>query len=227
MKKIIPVLALLTLMCCKEKPQKKNQESVRKTPAAPVSENTAKDAVYKEFKPERIQGLKMKGFNVNGAFSIDGNTFVAGSYESVDGNITLPDTEKDWSKRLLVLNSNKEIIYKSPGTGETYLYEPHFYRNNQDGNIIIVCQLAYEYFFGGDAFILKDGKIKYLGNLDIEPNNEEKSITDVLKIKESKDGITFTFDADSLVLKPGNEDKVIKNNQVKYLYDGSSLKLYQ
>lgn len=46
-------------------------------------------------------------------------------------------------------------------------------------------------------------------------------------MKKIKEGITFTFDADSLVLKPGNEDKVIKNNQVKYLYDGSSLKLYQ
>ncbi|WP_131797230.1 hypothetical protein [Chryseobacterium kwangjuense] len=227
MKKIIPALTLLALMSCKEKHQEKNQESVTKTTAAPVSENMIKDAVYTEFKPEPIQGLKIKGFNVNAAFTINGNTVAAGSYESVDGNITLPDTEKDWGKRLLLLNNKNEIIYKSPGTGETYLYEPHFYRNSQNGNIIIVCQLAYEYFFGGDAFLLENGTVKYLGNLDIETNNEEKSITDVLKIKESKDGITFTFDADSLVLKPGNEDKVIKNNQVKYVYDGSSLKLYQ
>ncbi|AZA49934.1 hypothetical protein EG346_17920 [Chryseobacterium carnipullorum] len=74
---------------------------------------------------------------------------------------------------------------------------------------------------------MEKGKIKYLGNLDIEPKNEEKKLTDVLKIKESNDGITFTFDTDSLLLKPGNKDIIIKNNHVQYVYDHHSLKLHR
>lgn len=61
---------------------------------------------------------------------------------------------------------------------------------------------------------MEKGKIKYLGNLDIEPKNEEKKLTDVLKIKESNDGITFTFDTDSLLLKP--EIKISSSKTIMY-----------
>lgn len=227
MKKIFPAMVLLSLICCKKEQQKETQAPAKKETAATTKPEVAKDAEYAEFKPETVQGLKIKGFDVNSAFSVEGHTVVSGTYEYPDGNITLPDTEKDWGKRLLLLNNKNEILYQSPGNGEAYLYEPHFYRNSENGNVIIVCQLAYEYFFGGDAFLLENGKIKYLGNLDIEPDNEEKGVTDILKIKESKDGISFTFETDSLVLKPGSEDIKIKNNDVKYLFDGQSLKLHQ
>lgn len=225
MKKIVPALVLLSLLYCKEEP-KKEKISVRKE-VTDTSSETIKEVTYSEFKPESISNLKIEGFDVEEAFSVEGNIIAAGHYQSIDGKITLPDTEENWGKRLLMLNSKNEIIYQSKGSGEAYLYKPYFYKNNQNGNIIIVCQQAFEYFFGGDAFLLEKEKIKYLGNLDIEPKDEEKKLTDILKIKESGNKITFTFDTDSLVLQPGSEDIVIKNNNVKYVYDHQSLKLYQ
>ncbi|MBB6370270.1 hypothetical protein [Chryseobacterium shigense] len=226
MKEIVSVLVLLSLLYCKEEPKKENISVRQEIPDTSKTE-TVKDVVYTEFKPESIPNLKIEGFDVEEAFSVEGNSIVAGHYQSVDGKITLPDTEENWGKRLLMLNSKNQIIYQSKGSGEAYIYQPYFYKNNLNGNIIIVCQQAFEYFFGGDAFVLEKGKIKYLGNLDIEPKNDEKKLTDILKIKESDNKITFTFETDSLVLKPGSEDIVIRNNNVKYVYDHQSLKLYR
>ncbi|SFM99189.1 hypothetical protein SAMN05421594_0176 [Chryseobacterium oleae] len=227
MKKLLPAFVLFTLIYCKEEPKKENKATVEKETTAPTKAEVIKDAVYTELKPDKISDLKIKGFDIEQAFSVEGNKIVAGNFQFTDGKITLPDTEEDFGKRLLLLNHKNEIIYQSPGSGEAYLYEPYFYKNSQNGNIIIVCQLAYEYFFGGDVYLLEKGKIRYLGNLDIEPNNEERKLTDILLIKESGNGITFSFDSDSLVLKPGSEDITIKNNDVKYVYDYKSLKLYQ
>lgn len=220
-------MILLSLICCKENPQKESKVPVEQGTSKIPKTELVKDIVYTGFNPEKISNLQVKGFDVEHAFSVEGNRIAAGYNQSLDGNITLPDTEKDFGKRILMLNNKNEIIYKSHGSGEAYLYEPYFYKNNQNGNIIIVCQQAFEYFFGGDAFLLEKGTVKYLGNLDIEPKNEEKKLTDVLKIKESSEGIIFTFDTDSLVLKPGSEDIIIKNNHVKYVYDHQSLKLYR
>lgn len=227
MRKLVPALVILTLASCKEEPQKEKQTTVSHKIAEAPKPEMVRDAVYSEFKPESITGLKIKGFDVEKAFSVGENTIVTGNYSFIDGKAALPDTEKDWGNRLLMLNNKNEIMYTSKGSGETYLYEPHFYKNSQNGNIIIVCQQAFEYFFGGEAFLLEKGKIKYLGNLDIEPNDERKKLTDILRIQESNKEITFTFDADSLVLKPGSEDIVIRNNNAKYIYDQHSLTLHQ
>ena len=227
MKKLLPAFALFTLVYCKEEPKKENKATIKKETISPTKAEVMEDAPYTEFKPDKISDLKIKGFDIEQAFSVEGNRIVAGNFQFTDGKIALPDTEEDFGKRLLLLNHKNEIIYQSQGSGDAYLYEPYFYKNSQNGNIIIVCQQAYEYFFGGDAYLLEKGKIKYLGNLDIEPKNEEKKLTDILRIKESGDGITFSFDSDSLVLKPGSEDITIKNKDVKYVYDYKSLKLYQ
>ncbi|KMQ64915.1 hypothetical protein ACM46_11960 [Chryseobacterium angstadtii] len=231
MKNLFPAIALLSLVSCKKELPKDppiNEVSVKEEGTDTIKSKTVKDALYMEFKPKTISNLKISGFDVSKAFSIGENTIAVGSYSALDGKITLPDTEENFGKRLLLLNNKNQIIYTSQGSGEAYLYEPHFYKNNQNGNIIIVCQQAFEYFFGGDAYLLQSGTIKHIGNLDIEPNNEEKSLTDILKIKESKDEIIFTFNADSLVLKPGNEDIIIKNNNnTQYIYNHQSLKLHQ
>lgn len=226
-KNILYSLSLLALILCKDKSaisdQSLEQEEIK------ISNKTKpeKEVVYTQFKPDSISGLKIKGFSIDYSFKLNKNKIVVGYYEPIDGNITLPDTEKDWGDRLLYLNSKNEIIYKAPGAGDVFQYEPYFYKNKKNDKTLVICQLAYEYFFGGDVFLIEKGKIKYLGNLDIEPNNMEKKLTDILKINELNNDINFTFDSDSLVLKPGSDDIIIKNNNVKYVYDNKSLKLYK
>ena len=124
----------------------------------------------------------------------------------------------------MVLNNKNEIIFKGQGAGDTYLYQPHFYKNKSNNKILIVCQLAFEYFFGGEVFLLENNAVKYVGNIDLEPFDMDTPMTEVLKIHERKNAIHFKFDFDTLLLKPGNEDIKIKNNGVEYIYEKGILK---
>ena len=53
----------------------------------------------------------------------------------------------------------------------------------------------------------------------------EIPLIDILRIKENKQIITFSFDSDSILLKPGNQDELVKNNNLRYEYDYKTFRL--
>lgn len=173
---------------------------------------------YIEFTPDTIPNLKLSNFAIEYAYQLDAKKIVA-----VYDNDANPDTEKDWGNKLLLLNDKNEILFKSYGVGDVYLFEPHFYKNIETNKIIIICQLGFEYYFGGEAFVYENGKITFIGRLDIEGDDHEKSLTDIVEIHEKDNEIVFTFKSDSLVLDPGSNNIVIKNKGVKYVYKNEQL----
>lgn len=224
MKKIALCFIILAFLSCKK--SEETHKIVKQTPTSEKIEDTItiEEQEYVKFIPDSISGVAVKGFKIDSSYKIGNSKIVVGIYESIDGEMTYPDTEKDWGDRLLVLNDKNQITYKSKGVGETYLYEPYFYKNKSNNKIIIVCQRAYEYFFGGDAFLLENDKIKYIGDIDVEGKFDEDKLVDILKIKETKDKITFTFDSDSIILEPGSKDIYVKNNNIRYEYNNKSFK---
>lgn len=219
------LLCSLTLVHCTKESEKTSSVQSSKPENVNIDVKISDSEIdYLEFKPDSISNVKIKGFEVISSYSYDQTKFVTGYYNPVDGKTVAPDTEKDNGQRLLVLNNKNEIIFKGQGGGDTYLYQPHFYKNKSDNKILIVCQLAFEYFFGGEVFLLENNSVKYVGNIDLEPFDMETSMTEVLKIYEKKNAIHFKFDSDSLLLKPGNEDIKIKNNDTEYIYEKGVLK---
>ncbi len=181
------------------------------------------DAVlFSEFHPQKLDGLQLGNFDVNHAFELDNFKYVSGNYQPEDGQIASPDTETDWGDRLLMLDESNKIVYQSEGIGDAYLFEPHFYKSDASNNTIIICQMAIEYPFGGEAFILEKGTIKHLGTLDIEGDGE-KYLTEIITIIEWNDSIEFTFKSDKLVLGPGSENVTIANDNVRYVYRNNEL----
>ena len=79
--------------------------------------------------------------------------------------------------------------------------------------------MAYEYYFGGDVFLLEDGEISFLGNIDIDGPDSETPLTDIVQISENDETLNFHFKSDSLNFKPGNEDVLIPNNNIHYSYN--------
>lgn len=224
MKKIIIYFIILAFLSCKK--SEETNEIVKPTPTSEKIEDTItiEEQEYVKFQPDSISDVAIKGFQIDSSYKIGNSKIVVGIYESIDGEISYPDTEKDWGDRLLLLNDKNLITYKSKGVGETYLYEPYFYKNKSNNKIIIVCQRAYEYFFGGDAFLLENDKIKYIGDIDVEGKFDETKLVDILKIKETMNKITFTFDSDSILLEPGSKDIYVKNNNIRYEYNNKSFK---
>ncbi|WP_326983805.1 hypothetical protein VUJ46_04485 [Chryseobacterium sp. MYb264] len=218
-------LSLLSLIYCKK--EHKNEsflsskvEKIGKDSL--ISHNSIK---YFRFQPDTISNINIDGFETSDSFSYQGNKFITGYYRPIEGEIANPDTENDYGKRLLVMNDKNEIIFKGIGSGDTFQYQPKFYRNDSNNKVVIICQMAFEYFFGGEAFLLENNKIKHIGNLDIESDKMEKKLTDIIKIDELKNDIIFSFKSDSLLLSPGSDDILIPNHNVRYIYSHSKLSL--
>lgn len=221
--KIIAFLTVLTLFSCNNTPEKVDKVEDRQ----PVLINTdnkpanyPRDISYFEFIPDTLTNFKFWGFDITDAYQMGLNKIVVG-YDQ----IVKPDSEKDWGDKLLLLNDKDEVLFKSKGVGDVYLFEPHFYKNKTNNKVIIVCQLAYEYFFGGEVFLYENGKLEYLGNIDIDGTQEEISLIDILKVNENKNSLLFTFNSDSITYKPANEAIILKNNNIRYEYSNRKMKL--
>jgi len=227
MKRLIVLFTVIFLIQCDKKPTENNVSAKHKNNQT-NTENTIPELIdYHEFKADSIKNISLQGFDTFTTHQLNQYKIVTGYYEPVDGKIVHPDTEKDNGRRLLVLDQQNKIIFKSIGFGDIYLFEPHFFRNEINDKIIIVFQIAYEYFMGGEAFLIDGNDIKYLGNMDIESKEMELPMTKILKIKEANQKIKFTFEADSLLLEPGSKDIFIKNNGTKYVYENSKFNFYK
>ncbi len=224
MRKIFFLLFIIFALSCKKETNSKSYNTKEKNKTIDF-DNKSKEKLYYQFKPDSVSNIKIKKVTVDYSYEINKNKIVIGYFEPTDGKINYPDSENDWGDRLFFLNEKDKVIFKSKGVGDVYLYEPYFFKNNGNDKIIIVCQLGYEYYFGGDAFLLENGIIKHIGKIDIESTNMETKLIDILNIKELDSKIIFTFKSDSLILKPGSEDINVKNNDIKYEYFNKSLKL--
>ena len=175
---------------------------------------------YLEFNPNTLSNFKLVGYDIEKAYKLGSKIIVTG-YDKKKN----PDANEDWGDQLLLLNTKNEILFKSKGVGDVYLFEPHFYKNETNDKIIIVCQLAYEYFFGGEAFLYENGQVEYIGNIDIEGKYEQTNLIDILQLNERNNEIFFTFNSDSITYKPSNDAVILKNTTIRYEYKNKILKL--
>ncbi len=201
-----------------------------RTKTTEVSDTLAGKVKYYEFQPGSIPTPILDGIEIDYAYKIDFKKIVAGYYSPTDdGELSEKDSENDWGYRLFLLNDKDEVLYQSQGVGDVYLFEPHFYKNEENNKVIIICQLAFEYCFGGDVFIFEKGKVQYIGRIDVESFNRENQdvcLTDVVVINEDNNRLTFKFDSDSLIINPGGIDEEIKfNDGFQYIFENQEFKL--
>lgn len=223
-----PILLIATVFFgCSEQKNKPHQKMI------PVLQQTAeeekknqKDLSYHQFQPDTASGIIIKGFDTEASYEINSLYVLTGNYEYPDGKIVYPNTETDWGDRLLVIDKQRKVHFQSKGAGDVYLFEPHFYKNDQNDKIYIVCQAAFEYYCGGDVFLLEKQKVKSLGTIDISGKDMETSLIDILRINENGKETIFSFDTDSLIFNPGGEkETLIENSNLYYVYDGKKFKL--
>lgn len=228
MKKLITLLPLIIMACNGKKTEAPKTVTTKTTENAITKAPDAGEIFYTPYKADSIKYDSIPHFYKNSSYKLGNRILVEGSYEATDGNFTPPDTKDDNGHRLMLFDLNKKLLYKSQGQGDVYVYEPNFFTNKVNNNVLVFARLGYEYNFGGDLYLIKNGTIKFLGNLDIEPNTEEKSLVDVMKISQKDEQYKITFDYDSLVVNPaGAYPKAFKNNGTHYIYHGKKLKFYK
>lgn len=179
---------------------------------------------YVKFTPSLIKGIKLDGYDIEDAYQLD-SSVVFTAY--TNGDLETSSTPTNWGDRLIMMR-NGEIQFESKPVGDPYLYEPNFYRNPTNHKVIIICQLGNEESYGGEAFILENGVVKFMGNIEIETpydTAEINELVDIVQVSEHDHSIYFEFDSDSLIYLPGNEWIHVKNENIHYKYSGDSLEL--
>lgn len=211
--KAVSFLLLFIVASCANKKQITQLDSQKKS-------TTQANIDFTEFNPELIRGIEIDSFQIDEVYSLD-SVFIFPAY--CEGDLESYPNPKNWGDRLVLLK-NGMIEFQSKPVGDVYLFEPHFYKNQVNSTIIIICQLGFEYLCGGQAFSYKNDEIKYIGDLEIASTNEEFGLAQIVKIHEDGENIYFNFIADSLIFQPGHKDEIIENN-IQYIFDGHSLRL--
>ena len=125
-----------------------------------------------------------------------------------------------------------KVRYLSYGTGESRVYRPAFYRGNN--KVVVVCEMAAEYSWGLDAYLLENNQMKKLGNLNIaaqyDTEDHPESAIPFLHIAESEEALHFRFKKRlnvngkrlqdmRLYYRPGQEEQtVIPPSAIQYSY---------
>lgn len=216
------LLLLFVFISCNKKDAVENEISVSE--AATISKT---ETSYFEFTPDTLTDVKIEGFQTEASFALGEKKIITGYYDAVGGKLSRHDSDLNYGQRLLVLNAKNEIVFTSRGAMDAFLFQPHFYKNRDNQKIIIICQLAFEYYYGGDAFLLDNNTVQFLGNLDVASLSEETSLIDILKVDEIDEQFVFRFKADSLLLEPGSKDFHVKNENLRYVFENGALKLYK
>lgn len=183
-------------------------------------DSLAEDIAFFQFTPDSSDFTSNAEINADYAYQLDSLTVVAGYNQFGDNEaFAIGDTEEDWGDRLYILNAEQEVLFQSKGVGEHYLFAPHFYRNNANKQVVIICQLAFEYFDGGEVFILENGEVNYLGNIDVTGTDMETSLIDIVKVQETAGELVFSFQADSVIVSLGSGDpESVGGSDISYRY---------
>ena len=186
-----------------------------------VDSGTTEDKFLKEIK------LEKKTVNGESLYQYRNDIFI-----SFDRHIE--GSESDFGARLFVLRvtgGSSEVIYYSRGSFDSYFLRPSFFSTDiKQDPLLILAEVGTEYSWGARVFLVSpDGSARDLGSLDVavieDPENDTVSVIPHTKIKVDGIRYEFTFDKDVIFNPGGLDDKAVSRDKIKYVYNGSSLKV--
>jgi len=161
--------------------------------------------VFRKFYPDTlIMDFSYMPFEVRESYKVNGLKLLFGYYRPSDRGEKSPyDSETDWGKRLVCFNEKNEIVFRSHGELDSWIFRPVFFISDDKKQIVILCQLGAEHYWGATVFLIENNKIYHIGLLDIEPHSEEDyelliPVTSVTNIKRINNTLEFTFNEKSI-----------------------------
>ncbi|MFT6501016.1 MAG: hypothetical protein ACJASQ_001126 [Crocinitomicaceae bacterium] len=172
---------------------------------------------YIKFEPNRIEGFKLNEYQVDDVYELD-SFFVFTAYS--DGDLESSSAPTNWGDRLILMKGDS-IHFQSKPVGDPYQFEPFFYHNTTNDKVIIICQLGNEENYGGEAFLLENGSIEFIGEINIESPYETADNTgliEIIRVSETENAIYFNFESDSLIDLTNSEWRRVKNDGIHYVF---------
>ncbi len=176
-----------------------------------------KEISYLKFDPDQLEGMELDGFDINETYQIDSFKIIIAFSE---GDMVISENPSDWGDGLTLMKGDS-ILFQSKRVGDPYLYEPFFYHNTTNSKVIIICQLGNEENYGGEAFLLENGSIEFIGKINIENPKEtidNSGLIEMIRISEFENAIYFNFDSDTLIDLTNDDWNRVKNDSIYYVY---------
>ena len=223
------LLLLVTLTTACENSSKHDHTAINEHDHTAINEHDSSDDENKEinylrFHPDQLEGFELDGFDINETFQIDSCKIIIAFSE---GDMITSKTPSDWGDGLTLMKDDS-ILYQSKRVGDPYQYEPYFYHNTTNNKVIIMCQLGNEENYGGEAFLLENGFIEFIGVINIENPKEtpdNNSLIEMIRISEVENAIYFKFDSDTLIDLTNDDWNRVKNDSIHYIYKEHNFKL--
>jgi hypothetical protein len=212
---------LTLLSCSRSKNSKSKTESVQETEQT-ISQQFAKISL------ESLNDFSLDSFESMYAYQLEDHKLLVGSNHLAIDSLAMAHRESDWGDRLILLDKHNRKVFQPQGATDLYLYEPHFYQNSNSKELVVVCQRGFEYYFGGEVFLLDMEKHNFqrIGEINVESFFEsgfEKKMVDVLRVQKESNKLIFSFECDSLnIFGKDIDDGVIPNNGVRYVFQNDS-----
>lgn len=212
------LVSALVLVSCSNEQQVNEINSLSKT-------NQSEEEIhFNEFYPDTSTAFQLPDFEILSSHNIQELTILTGRFMNEEIDFSQEEPLDDYGGlRWLAINAKNEIVYKSKGGGDIFVFEPHFYQSKLANKTIIVCQVGFEYYCGADVYLVENNRLTFIGYLDIESDNEDVPLNDILQISERKNELKFTFEGEYLILEPGGEIEQRIKNEVYYTYADSIL----
>ncbi len=188
------------------------------------TDDQKKEIKYLKFEPDQLDGFELDGFDISEVYQIDSLKIVIAFSE---GDMVTSETPSDWGDGLTLLKGDS-ILYQSKRVGDPYQYEPFFYHNTTNNKVIIICQLGNEENYGGEAFLLENGSIEFIGVINVENPNEtydNTGLIEMIRISEVENAIYFNFDSDTLIDLTNDNWNRVKNDSIHYVFKENNFKL--
>jgi hypothetical protein len=174
-------------------------------------------------------------FEVNESYKINDLTLLFGGYNSyVPDTISISppySTDKDYGTRLLCFNAKNQLIFRSWGSFDSFMFIPCFWVSDDLKQFLILCQLGDEMGnMGAEVFLIEENEIYLLGHIS-EPYDTEiysgDMVVEIVNIKRIDNTLEFSF-PDTLTVQDDNQDlmdyeDVKLDINIKYIYKDGKL----
>ena len=167
--------------------------------------------------------LKLEGLDVFNHYEFESYHYYLGK--------NIHNEEIDYGMYLLVYNKAGEKIYHSPTFNDSNTHDLTFFKSITNPKITIIFgYLSNEGSWGNLVYILENGEIRKIGNLDISTwelgDDMTGNIATKTEIKKENNDIIFTFKADSVNYDSmGRNDQLFRGKEIYYLYNNKEFKL--
>lgn len=176
---------------------------------------------YRIVFPDSINDrVKIEHFTNVNSYSLDGYNYYIGWYDDL--------IKKYPQLNFYVYNTSRERIFEVKNFGDSNTHDLTFFKSRENpGQTIILGHNSNEYSWGNEVYLLSDGALSVIGNLNVgtfDPLDWYGDISKYTQIWTRPDGLKFTFSYDSLVYDPGGlNQQILTKEQIEYEYQNGQL----